>query len=238
MKRSRERNSDTDAGDTDVSDGEQVFPSGDGAAVDFGWEDRRPLTGRRLKVAKDKQKKMKAGSFGTSSMFKVASDTPQFYCNPVTHTALTSVCTCILPEEMHESQLGTSYMLHITLLLMQHADSLGLSVEVVRGIKRKGYRLPTPIQRKTMPLILQRQDVVGMARTGSGKTAAFVIPMLERQAPCPSLAAALHWSLSLKKAYNEPNRSSCKQSADVTACFTAPLSGASLQPTSCRDLLV
>ena len=62
------------------------------------------------------------------------------------------------------------------------AETLGLSPEVLRGIKRKGYRLPTPIQRKTLPLILQRQDVVGMARTGSGKTAAFVIPLLERQA--------------------------------------------------------
>ena len=62
------------------------------------------------------------------------------------------------------------------------AETLGLSPEVLRGIKRKGYRLPTPIQRKTLPLILQRQDVVGMARTGSGKTAAFVIPLLERSA--------------------------------------------------------
>jgi len=40
--------------------------------------------------------------------------------------------------------------------------------------------VPTPIQRKTIPLILDRKDVVGMARTGSGKTAAFVIPMIER----------------------------------------------------------
>lgn len=44
----------------------------------------------------------------------------------------------------------------------------------------KGFKVPTPIQRKCIPLILQGQDVVGMARTGSGKTAAFLIPLLER----------------------------------------------------------
>ncbi|VFR00280.1 unnamed protein product [Cuscuta campestris] len=59
-------------------------------------------------------------------------------------------------------------------------ESLGLSYNVFRGVKRKGYRLPTPIQRKTIPLILSGNDVVAMARTGSGKTAAFVVPMLER----------------------------------------------------------
>ncbi|KAJ9675112.1 hypothetical protein PVL29_024167 [Vitis rotundifolia] len=59
-------------------------------------------------------------------------------------------------------------------------ESLGLSSNVYRAIKRKGYRVPTPIQRKTMPLILSGSDVVAMARTGSGKTAAFLIPMLER----------------------------------------------------------
>ncbi|CAK7346865.1 unnamed protein product [Dovyalis caffra] len=55
-----------------------------------------------------------------------------------------------------------------------------LRPNVYRGIKRKGYRVPTPIQRKTMPLILAGIDVVAMARTGSGKTAAFLLPMLEK----------------------------------------------------------
>eukprot|EP01018_Ginkgo_biloba_P000650 Gb_13284 [translate_table: standard] len=59
-------------------------------------------------------------------------------------------------------------------------ESLGLSYPVFRGVKRKGYRIPTPIQRKTMPLIMAGCDVVAMARTGSGKTAAFLIPMLEK----------------------------------------------------------
>eukprot|EP00983_Pelagomonas_calceolata_P126762 1161339-Pelagomonas_calceolata.AAC.2 len=59
-------------------------------------------------------------------------------------------------------------------------DSMGFSVPVLKAIKRNGYRLPTPIQRKAMPHILQGVDVIGMARTGSGKTAAFVIPLIER----------------------------------------------------------
>ncbi|GJN03483.1 hypothetical protein PR202_ga20935 [Eleusine coracana subsp. coracana] len=57
---------------------------------------------------------------------------------------------------------------------------MGLCEQVYGGIRHKGYRVPTPIQRKTMPLILAGVDVAAMARTGSGKTAAFLIPMLQR----------------------------------------------------------
>ncbi|KAI1337398.1 ATP-dependent RNA helicase DBP10 [Xylariaceae sp. FL0016] len=59
-------------------------------------------------------------------------------------------------------------------------QAMGLSANLLRAITRKGFSVPTPIQRKTIPLIMERKDVVGMARTGSGKTAAFVIPMIER----------------------------------------------------------
>ncbi|CAB4065746.1 DDX54 [Lepeophtheirus salmonis] len=52
-------------------------------------------------------------------------------------------------------------------------QSMGLSREVFRGIQKKGYKVPTPIQRKTIPLILEGRDVVGMARTGSGKDGSF-----------------------------------------------------------------
>ncbi|CAO2175461.1 unnamed protein product [Urochloa humidicola] len=59
-------------------------------------------------------------------------------------------------------------------------ESMGLCEEVYHGVRHKGYRVPTPIQRKTMPLILAGVDVAAMARTGSGKTAAFLVPMLHR----------------------------------------------------------
>ncbi|CAG9997521.1 unnamed protein product [Clonostachys byssicola] len=59
-------------------------------------------------------------------------------------------------------------------------QAMGLNANLLKSITRKGFSVPTPIQRKTIPLVLDRRDVVGMARTGSGKTAAFVIPMIER----------------------------------------------------------
>ncbi|KAK2624498.1 hypothetical protein QTJ16_006448 [Diplocarpon rosae] len=59
-------------------------------------------------------------------------------------------------------------------------QAMGLNAHLLKAISRKGFSVPTPIQRKTIPLVLDQQDVVGMARTGSGKTAAFVIPMIEK----------------------------------------------------------
>ncbi|KAJ9160925.1 DEAD-domain-containing protein [Coniochaeta hoffmannii] len=59
-------------------------------------------------------------------------------------------------------------------------QAMGLNANLLRAITRKGFSVPTPIQRKAIPLVLDKRDVVGMARTGSGKTAAFVIPMIER----------------------------------------------------------
>lgn len=59
-------------------------------------------------------------------------------------------------------------------------QAMGLNANLLKAITRKGFSVPTPIQRKTIPLVLDAQDVVGMARTGSGKTAAFVVPMIEK----------------------------------------------------------
>ncbi|XP_019394878.1 PREDICTED: ATP-dependent RNA helicase DDX54 isoform X2 [Crocodylus porosus] len=59
-------------------------------------------------------------------------------------------------------------------------QSMGLSYPVFKGIMKKGYNVPTPIQRKSIPVILDGKDVVAMARTGSGKTACFLIPMFEK----------------------------------------------------------
>jgi len=65
--------------------------------------------------------------------------------------------------------------------------ALGLDARrIVRALVHCGYREPTPIQRKVIPLILSGRDVVAMARTGSGKTAAFLVPLIQRIALHPT----------------------------------------------------
>jgi ATP-dependent RNA helicase DeaD len=56
---------------------------------------------------------------------------------------------------------------------------LGLRPELVQALQAVGYETPTPIQQQTIPLMLTGQDVIGQAQTGTGKTAAFALPILE-----------------------------------------------------------
>jgi len=57
-------------------------------------------------------------------------------------------------------------------------DTLGLSKKVLKAVEASGYTEPTPIQEQAIPHVLQRRDVLGIAQTGTGKTASFVLPML------------------------------------------------------------
>src|SRR5262250_1499325 len=57
-------------------------------------------------------------------------------------------------------------------------SNLGLSVKVVSAVAAAGYKTPTPIQEQAIPHVLARRDVLGIAQTGTGKTAAFTLPML------------------------------------------------------------
>ncbi|MDX2271606.1 MAG: DEAD/DEAH box helicase [Cyanobacteriota bacterium] len=59
-------------------------------------------------------------------------------------------------------------------------DSLGLGSELLRAITQMGYTQPTPIQNEAIPIILQGRDLMATAQTGTGKTASFTLPLLQR----------------------------------------------------------
>jgi ATP-dependent RNA helicase RhlE len=59
-------------------------------------------------------------------------------------------------------------------------ESLGLEPRLLSAVDTMGYTIPTPIQREAIPHVLAGRDVVGVAQTGTGKTAAFVLPILQR----------------------------------------------------------
>ena len=58
--------------------------------------------------------------------------------------------------------------------------NLGLSEPLLKAIKAQGYDTPTPIQEKAIPVVIEGKDVLAAAQTGTGKTAGFTLPLLER----------------------------------------------------------
>lgn len=64
----------------------------------------------------------------------------------------------------------------------------GFSVELMKAIAKQAYEKPTPIQCQSLPVVLSGRDVIGIAKTGSGKTAAFVLPMIVHIMDQPELA--------------------------------------------------
>ena len=73
-------------------------------------------------------------------------------------------------------------------------DELGLAPELLKAVSDKGYETPTPIQAQAIPIVLSGKDLMGGAQTGTGKTAAFTLPLLQRILP---FASASPCSLSV-----------------------------------------
>jgi ATP-dependent RNA helicase DeaD len=70
-------------------------------------------------------------------------------------------------------------------------DALGLGERMTQACERLGYETPTDIQQRTIPLVLGKQDVIGQAKTGTGKTAAFALPIIQTMEGKEASPAAL-----------------------------------------------
>ena len=69
-------------------------------------------------------------------------------------------------------------------------DTLGLAPELLRAVADQGYTEPTPVQAEAIPLVLAGRDLLAGAQTGTGKTAAFVLPILQRLHDTHAVGAA------------------------------------------------
>ncbi len=92
--------------------------------------------------------------------------------NPIlSQTADETSVAAVSPEPTISTTLATTF------------DDLGLIPELLRAVKDTGYTAPTPIQAQAIPIVLAGHDVMGGAQTGTGKTASFTLPLLQRLAP-------------------------------------------------------
>ena len=91
-------------------------------------------------------------------------------------------------------------------------QTLGLSEAVCKALGKTGFKLPTPIQRKAIPAILRGCDCVAMARTGSGKTAAFVLPLVSK-------LDGHSETVGVRAVILSPTRELAMQTAKVTRSF-------------------
>ena len=66
---------------------------------------------------------------------------------------------------------------------MDNFHGFGLAAPLVTALAQLGYRPPTPIQAQAIPALMAGRDLIGIAQTGTGKTAAFALPILHQLAP-------------------------------------------------------
>ncbi|WP_269532211.1 DEAD/DEAH box helicase [Chitinimonas sp. BJYL2] len=118
-------------------------------------------------------------------------------------------------------------------------DSLGLHAEILRAVLDSGYTEPTPVQARAIPVVLSGRDVMAGAQTGTGKTAAFTLPLLHKLQPYANTSAspARH---PVRALILTPTRELCDQVFDSVITYskylplraTAVFGGVDIKPQS------
>jgi len=101
--------------------------------------------------------------------------------------------------------------------------AIGMKEPLLERITEAGYETPTPIQKKTIPLILQGKDLIAMARTGSGKTAAFLLPMIQKLTQTDRKITAVKPGDSVRALIVSPTRELALQTLKFTQQFAPQL---------------
>ena len=78
------------------------------------------------------------------------------------------------------SDRSSRFWTHVSPRSLMNFEAFDFHPSVMAGVRALGYSVPTPVQLKAIPLVMQERDVIGLAQTGTGKTAAFVLPILQR----------------------------------------------------------
>jgi ATP-dependent RNA helicase RhlE len=108
-------------------------------------------------------------------------------------------------------------------------ETLGLRPELMRAVRDAGYTVPTPIQREAIPLILDGRDVIGLAQTGTGKTAAFTLPIAQRLLGGPRRPRALVLTPT-RELCQQVERSFAKYAGHTELVVTSVYGGAAMEP--------
>src|SRR5207249_2063014 len=108
--------------------------------------------------------------------------------------------------------------------------SLGLAPELLRAVADEGYEQPTPIQREAIPLVLAGRDLVGSAQTGTGKTAAFLLPILQRLAGGPPRVLRALILVPTRELAEQGPRSACAYGRHVSLTAAASYGGVGMEP--------
>jgi ATP-dependent RNA helicase RhlE len=97
--------------------------------------------------------------------------------------------------------------------------SLGLTPDLLRAVEQQGYTEPTPVQRESIPVILEGRDVLAAAQTGTGKTAAFTLPILQRLAQTQPASQSLG-RRPVRVLVVTPTRELCLQVEDAIRTYS------------------
>ena len=98
---------------------------------------------------------------------------------------------------------------------MEHFEHFGLAEPLLRAVRQEGYTTPTPIQQKAIPHVMAGRDLLGCAQTGTGKTAAFALPILHRL----GLEPAAHGKRRIRTLVVTPTRELAAQISESFAAY-------------------